>query len=132
VLVPTAHAETPIQAGLWEKTEKLTLEGKELAPRSHRICLAAGEASLERLVLITADEAAARGCTISVSVPGPGLVKMSMACPASDTEPAVDAAMELKFTPTSFEGSGTVETRTKDRHDGKGTSLISGKRLGDC
>ena len=40
--------------------------------------------------------------------------------------------MELKFTPTSFEGSGTVEIKAKDGHDGKGTSLLSGKRLGDC
>jgi hypothetical protein len=132
LLAPMAHAETPIHAGLWEKTEKVTLDGKELSPRSHRICLKAGEASLERLMLITADEAAARGCNSSVSAPGPGLVRMSMSCPASDTESAIDAAMELRFTPTSFEGSGTVEIKAKDGHDGKGTSQLSGKRLGDC
>jgi hypothetical protein len=132
LVVPTAHAETQIQAGLWEKTEKMTLDGKEPSPRSHKICLKAGEASLERLVLITADEAAARGCTISVSVAGPGLISMTMACPASETEPAINATMELKFTPISFDGSGTVVIKARDGHDGKGTSLLSGKRLGDC
>lgn len=132
LLVPMAHAETSIQPGLWEKTEKMTLDGKELSPRTQKICLKAGEASLERLVLITADEATARGCDRSVSTPGPELVRMSMSCPVSDSEPAVGAAMDLKFTPTSFEGSGTVEIKARDGHGGKGTSLLSGKRLGDC
>jgi hypothetical protein len=132
LLVPMAQAETPVQAGLWERTEKVTLDGKELSSRSHRICLKNGEASLERLVLITADEAAARGCKSSVSAQAPGLVRMSMSCPANETEPAIDARMELKFTPTSFEGSGTVEIKARDGHDGKGTSLLSGKRVGDC
>jgi hypothetical protein len=132
MLVPTAHAETSIQAGLWEKTEQVTIDGKALSPRSQKICLKAGEASLERLMLITVDEATARGCNSSVSAPGPGLVRMSMSCPASDSEPAISAVMELKFTPTSFEGSGTVEIKAKDGHESKGTSLLSGKRLGDC
>ncbi len=132
LVAPLAHAETPIQAGLWEKTEKVNIDDKALPSRSQKICLKAGEASLERLVLITADEATARGCNSTVSASGPGLVRMSMSCPASDTEPAIGAAMELKFTPTSFEGSGTVEIKAKDGHDGKGTSLLSGKRLGDC
>jgi hypothetical protein len=131
MLVTAAHAETPIQAGEWEKTEKVTLDGNALPSRPQKICLKAGEASLERLLMITADEATARGCTRSVSAPGPGLVKMSMTCPANDTEPAVSATMDLKFTPTSFEGSGTVEVKAKD-HESKGTSLLSGKRVGDC
>ena len=132
LLAPMAHAEIPIQAGLWEKTEKVTLDGKALPFRSQKICLKAGEASLERLMLVTADEATARGCNISVSAPGPGLVRMSMSCPVSDSEPAIGAAMELKVTPTSFEGSGTVEIKAKDGREGKGMSLLSGKRLGDC
>jgi hypothetical protein len=131
MLVTAAHAETPIQAGEWEKTEKVTLDGNALPSRPQKICLKAGEASLERRLMITADEATARGCTRSVSAPGPGLVKMSMTCPANDTEPAVSATMDLKFTPTSFEGSGTVEVKAKD-HESKGTSLLSGKRVGDC
>jgi hypothetical protein len=132
MLAPVAHAETSIQTGLWEKTEKVTLDGKEQSPRSQKICLKAGEASLDRLVLMTAEEAAARGCTISVASPGSGRVRASMTCPASDSEPAVGAAMELNFTPTSFEGSGTVEIRARDGREGKGTSLLSGRRLGDC
>jgi len=132
MLASIAHAETSIQAGLWERSEKVTLDGNSLSPRSQKICLKAGEASLERLMLITADEAAARGCDSNVSSPGPGLIRISMSCPASDTEPAIVAAMELKFTPTSFEGSGTVEIKAKDGRDSKGTSLLSGRRLGDC
>lgn len=132
LLVPVAQAETSIQAGLWEKTETLTLDGKVLPPRSQNICLEAGEASLERLVLMTSDEATARGCSTSVSSQGQGVAKMSMSCPASDSEPAIGAMMELKFSPTSFDGSGTVEIKAKDGHDGKGRSLLSGKRLGDC
>jgi len=132
LLVPIAQAETRIQAGLWEKIEKVTLDGKELPPRSQKICLKAGEANLERLVLVTADEAAARGCDRSISALGPELVKMSMSCPVSDGESAISAAMELKFTPTSFEGSGTVEIKARDGHGNKGTSRLSGKRLGDC
>ncbi len=132
MLAPMAQAETPIQAGLWEKTEKVTLDGNALSPRSQKICLKSGEASLERLMLITADEAVARGCDRNVSAPVPGQVKMSMSCPASDTEPSIGAAMELKLTPTSFEGSGTVQIKAKDGHESKGTSQLSGKRLGDC
>ena len=110
----------------------MTLDGKEHSPRSHKMCLPAAEATLERLVLITADEAAARGCTSSVSAQGPGVVRMTMSCPASDTEPAIGATMELRFTPTSFEGTGTVEIKAKDGYDGKGSSRLVGKRLGDC
>jgi hypothetical protein len=131
MLASMAHAETPIQAGQWEKTEKVTLDGSALPSRPRKICLKAGEASLERLLMITADEATARGCKSEVSAPGPGLVRMSMTCPANDTEPAISTTMDLKFTPTSFEGSGTVEVKAKD-HESKGTSLLSGKRVGDC
>jgi hypothetical protein len=132
VLASVAHAETPIQAGLWEKTERVTLDDRTSSPRPQKVCLKAEEASLERLVLITDDEARARGCDRSVSAPGPGLARMSMSCPASDAEPAINASMELKFTPTSFEGSGTVEIKAKDGRENKGTSLLTGKRLGDC
>ena len=132
MLAPIAHAETPIQAGLWERAENVTLDGYSLPPRSQKICLKAGEANLERLMLITADEAMARGCHSNVSSPGPVLIRISISCPASDTEPAIVATMELEFTPTSFEGSGTVEIKAKDGRDSKRTSLLSGRRLGDC
>jgi len=127
-----ARADVSVQAGLWSKTETVTVDGTKVPSQPLSVCLKAGEASLERLVLITADEATSRGCDRSVSTPGPELVRMSMSCPASDSEPAIGAAMELKFTPTSFEGSGTVEIKAKDGHGGKGTNLLSGKRLGDC
>jgi len=132
MLVPMAHGQTAVQAGLWEKIEKVTLDGKELPARSQKICLAPEEANLQRLVLITSDEATARGCNVTASAPGPGPVRMSMSCPASDGGPAINAAMELRFTPTSFEGSGTVEIKHADGRAEKGTSLLSGRRLGDC
>ncbi|MCW5733834.1 MAG: DUF3617 family protein [Enhydrobacter sp.] len=131
ILAPIVHAETAIQAGQWEKTEKVTLNGRALPPRPQKICLEPGEASLERLLLITADEATARGCDRNVSATGPGQVKMSMTCPATDAEPAVSTTMDLKFTPTGYEGAGTVEVMSKE-HEGKGTSQLSGQRLGDC
>lgn len=110
----------------------MTLDGKELSPRSQKICLKSAEASLERLILLTADEAAARGCNTSVSVPASGSVRMSMSCSATDAEPAIAAVMELKFTPTSFEGSGTMEIKAKNGREETGKSRLSGKRLGDC
>ena len=55
LLEAVAHAETPIEAGLWDRTERVILDGKALPSRSQKICLEAGEASLERLMLITAD-----------------------------------------------------------------------------
>lgn len=131
MLAPMARAETAIQAGLWEKTEKVTLDGRALRSRPQQICLKADEASLERLLMITADEAIARGCKSSVSAPGPGRVKMSVTCPENETEAAVSTMLDLKFTPTSYEGSGTVEVKAKG-HESKATSLLSGMRLGDC
>src|SRR5688572_27890509 len=101
MLAPVARAQTPIQAGLWEKIEKATLGGKELPTRSQKICIAADEASLERLALITSDEATARGCDVSVSAPRPGVARMNMSCRASEAGPAIGAALELRFTPTS-------------------------------
>jgi hypothetical protein len=127
-----AHADTSVQPGLWEKTEKVTLDGRELASRPRSVCLKPGEASLERLLLINDEEAAARGCKSEVQ-PAAGVVRMPMSCPARDDEPAVVAKLEVRYTPTSFEGSGSVEITPKARSQAqKGMSVLSGKRLGDC
>jgi hypothetical protein len=132
MFVPAAHAETPIQPGLWEKTEKLWLDGEAVPSRPDQRCLKASDASLERLLLLADDEASARGCKREVSAPGPEQVKMSLSCPASDAGPALSVTLELKYAPTSFEGLGTIELKDKDGHQRKGTSQLSGKRLGDC
>lgn len=131
MLATVARAETPIQAGEWEKLQKVTLDGTAMPSRPQKACLKAGEASLERLLSITADEAAARGCTSSGSTPGSGRIRLSMTGPAIEGEPEISTTIELKFTPTSFHGSGTVEAKATD-HESKGTGLLSGKRIGDC
>ena len=65
--------------------------------------------------------------------PGAGMVRMTMSCPARDDEPAVVARLEVSYTPTSFEGSGSVEITPKARSQAqKGMSVLFGKRLGDC
>jgi hypothetical protein len=132
LLTPAARAETAVEPGLWEKTEKVTVDSREQPSAPRSICLKAGEASLERLVLINDDEAAARGCKGEVTPAGPGLVRMTMSCPASGEEPAVDAKLEVRFTATSFEGTGSVEIKPKTGPALTGKSALSGKRRGDC
>src|SRR4051794_7478828 len=62
-----ARADTAVQSGLWEKTEKVTLDSRELPARPRSVCLKEGDASLERLLLVNDDEAKARGCTSEVA-----------------------------------------------------------------
>jgi hypothetical protein len=128
----SAWAETAVQAGLWEKTEKVTLDGNVLPAQPRNVCLKANEASLERLVMMNDEEARARGCKSEETQPSSGTLRMTMSCPASDSEPAVDATAEVRYTPTSFEGTGTVKMTAKDGQTHSGTSLLSGKRQGDC
>jgi hypothetical protein len=132
LLAAAARAETAIEPGLWEKTEKVTVDSRELPSEPRNICLKAGEASLERLVLINDDEAAARGCKSEETPAGAGLVRMTMSCPANGDEPAVSAKLEVRFTATSFEGTGSVEIKPKDGPAQVAKSTLSGKRRGDC
>jgi hypothetical protein len=127
-----AHADTSVQAGLWERTETVTVDGTSVPSQPRSVCLKAGEASLERLLLISDDEAKARGCKRNITQPGEGREILSMSCPASDTEPAVDVSADVRFTPTSFEGTGKVVIKGKGGPDRQGTSVLSGKRAGDC
>src|SRR6185503_51530 len=108
-----AHADTSVQPGLWSKTETVTVDGTPVPSQPRSVCLKAGEASLERLLLINDDEAKARGCTSEIVRPADTRVLMSMSCPASDTEPAVDVTADLRFTPTSFEGTGKLLIKGK-------------------
>src|ERR1700748_1560434 len=123
-----AHADTSVQAGLWEKTETVTLNGTQVPSSPRSVCLKAGEASLERLLLINDDEAKARGCKSEITRPGEGQAVMTMSCPASDDEPAVDVSADVRFTPTTFEGAGKVSIKGKDGQERKGSSVLSGKR----
>jgi Protein of unknown function (DUF3617) len=132
MLAASASAETALQAGLWEKSEKVTAEGGKPSSRSSSVCLKSGEANLERLLMMSDDEATARGCKKEVTQPGKDVVRMSLSCPASAEEPAVTVRLEVRFTTTSFEGTGTVETKPKDGPALTGSSALSGKRLGDC
>ena len=127
-----ARADTSVQAGRWEKTETVTVDGTQVPSQPRTVCLKAGEASLERLLLINDDEAKARGCKSDITKPDAGRELLSMSCPASDTEPAVDVSADVRFTPTSFEGTGKVLIKGKGAPDRKGTSVLSGKRTGDC
>jgi hypothetical protein len=131
VTIP-AHADTSVQAGQWEKTETVTLDGAQVPSRPRTVCLKEGEASLERLLLINDDEAKARGCKSEITRPAEARLLMTMSCPASDTEPAVDVSADVRFTPTSFEGTGKVVIKGKGGPDRKGTSVLAGKRTGDC
>jgi len=132
LLAPAAWAETAVEPGLWEKTEKVTVDSRESPSEPRSICLKPGEASLERLVLINDDEAAARGCKSEVTPAGAGQVRMTMSCPASGEEPAVLATLDVRFTATSFEGTGSVEIKPKTGPTLSGKSILSGKRRGDC
>jgi hypothetical protein len=127
-----AYADTSVQPGLWEKTETVTVDGTPVPSSPRSICLKAGEASLERLLLINDDEAKARGCKSEITRPGEGRVLMTMSCPASGDEPSVEVSADLRFTPTTFDGTGQVLIKGKDGPDRKGTSVLSGKRAGDC
>lgn len=132
LLAAGARADTAIQPGLWERTEKVTVDGRELPSEPRSVCLKPGEASLGRLLLVDDDEAAARGCKSDETAAGEGLVRMTMSCPANGDEPAVAAKLEVRFTATSFEGTGSVEIKPKDGPAQIAKSVLSGKRRGDC
>lgn len=132
MLAMSASAETALQAGLWEKIEKVTAEGGKPSSRTSSVCLKSGEADLERLLMMSDDEAKARGCKKEVTQSGKDALRMSLSCPANADEPAVTVRLEVRFTTTTFEGTGTVDTKPKDGPAQTGTSALSGKRLGDC
>jgi hypothetical protein len=127
-----ALADTSVQSGLWEKTETVTMDGTQVPSQPRSICLKASEASLERLLLISDDEAKARGCKSEITRPGEGQAVMTMSCPASDDGPAIDVSADVHFTSTSYEGTGKVVIKSKDGQERKGSSVLSGKRSGDC
>ena len=128
-----AHAQTAIHAGLWEVTDKTTLEGVQPMPAtSKRVCVKGGEAILERLLYPTPDDFAKHGCTFTPGAKQPGVFKAKTVCPAKDQDPGVTAEAEVSYTPDSYEGLGQLLVEDKAGTTLKGTSVLSGKRVGDC
>ena len=128
-----ACAQTAIQAGLWEVTDKTTLEGVQPMPAtSKRVCVKGAEAILERLLYPTPDDFAKHGCSFT---PGPkqaGIFKATTVCPPTDQTPGVTAEAEISYKPDSYQGLGQLTVKDKTGTTIKGSSALSGKRVGDC
>jgi uncharacterized protein DUF3617 len=125
--------QTAIQAGLWEVTDKTTLEGMQPMPAtSKKLCVKGGEAILERLLYPTPDDFAKHGCTFSPGPKQPGIFKATTVCPPTDETPGVTAEAELSYKPDSYEGLGQLTVKDKAGTTVKGSSVLSGKRVGDC
>ena len=128
-----ARAETAIQAGEWETTEKTTMEGVQpMPPTSKKTCLKADDAMLERLLFPTPAEMKEHNCTYQEGPKKAGILTSTLACPPSDTMAGVTAKAEITYTATSSEGLGQIEAKDKAGTTIKGSSVLSGKRLGDC
>ena len=99
---------------------------------SRQQCLKASEAELERLLFPSPEEIAKHGCKYDGALKQPGVLQSSLSCPPADTAPGVDAKSEITFTQTSYEGLGQLLVKDKSGTTLKGTSTLSGKRVGDC
>jgi Protein of unknown function (DUF3617) len=132
IIGPT-FGQTAIQAGLWEVTDKTTLEGMQPMPAtSNKVCIKGGEAILERLLYPTPDDFAKHGCTFSPGPKQPGIFKATTVCPPIDQTPGVTAEAEISYKPDSYEGLGQLTVKDKAGTTVKGSSVLSGKRVGDC
>src|SRR5215475_1496873 len=128
-----AAAQTAIQPGLWEVTDKTTMEGVQPMPAvSKKVCVKGGEAILERLLYPPPAEFAKHGCTFTPGAKQAGLFKATTSCPATEQLPSVTANAEINYKPDSYEGQGQLLIRDKAGTTVRGTSAMSGKRLGDC
>lgn len=126
-------AQTAIQPGLWESSDKTTMEGVQPMPAtSKKICLKGADAQLERLLFPTPAEMAQHGCKYEGGVKQPGVLQSTLSCPPTDEIAGVDAKAEITFTPTSYEGLGQIVAKDKSGTTIKGSSVLSGKRVGDC
>src|SRR5262249_52523431 len=95
-----AWAQTAIQPGLWEVTDKTSMEGVQPMPAvSKRVCAKGGEAILERLLYPPPEEFAKHGCTFTPGVKQPGIFKATTVCPATEQLPSVSANAEISYKP---------------------------------
>jgi len=133
LIAGSSQAQTAIQAGLWEVTDKTTLEGVQPMPAtSKRVCVKGGEAILERLLYPTPEDFAKHGCTFT---PGPkqaGVFRATTVCQPTEQTPGVTAEAEISYKPDSYEGLGQLTVKDKAGTTIKGSSVLSGKRVGDC
>ena len=126
-------APTAIQAGAWEATEKTTMEGVQpIPPVSRKVCLKANEAQLERLLFPSPEEIAQHGCKYDGGTKAAGVLNATLSCPPAGDMPGVDAKAEITYSPTSYEGVGQLTAKDKSGTTIKGSSVLSGKRVGDC
>ena len=89
-------AQTAIQAGEWETTEKTTMEGVQpMPPSSKKVCLKADEAQLERLLFPTPDEIKQHGCKYEPGAKKAGMLAATLTCPPNDQVPGVTARAEI-------------------------------------
>jgi hypothetical protein len=129
----SAHAQTAIQPGLWEMSDKTTMEGVQPMPTTaRRVCVKADEATLERLIYPTPDDFAKHGCSFTPGAKQEGIFKATTACPATDQTPGVTADAEISYKLDSYEGLGQLTVKGKDGTTIKGSSVLKGKRIGDC
>jgi hypothetical protein len=132
-VVGAAHGQTALKPGLWEVTDKTTMEGVQPMPAtSQRICLKTGEATLERLLYPPPEEFAKHGCTFQPTPRQAGTFKATTVCPATEDLPGVTATAEISYKPDSYEGLGQLLLKDKAGTTVKGSSVMSGKRVGDC
>ncbi len=128
-----AGAQTAIQAGEWETSEKTVMEGiQPMPPSSKKVCLTAEDAQLERLLFPTPDEMKQHGCKFDPGAKKAGMLVATLTCPPNDQTPGVTAKAEISYTQTSYQGAGLLEAADKSGTTVKGKSELSGKRLGDC
>jgi len=133
LLAGPAGAQTPIQAGEWETADKTTMEGVQPMPAtSRKVCLKGSEAQLERLLFPTPDEMAKHGCKYQGAIKTPGVLQSTLSCPPTADITGIDATAEITFSATSYEGLGQLTAKDKSGTTIKGSSVLSGKRLGDC
>jgi hypothetical protein len=134
LLVATlAEAQTAIQAGEWETTEKTTMDGMAPMPAtSRKVCLAADSAQLERLLFPSPDEMKEHGCKYETGASKAGVLTATLICPPADQMPGVTATADIAYTPTSYQGRGQLKATDKSGTTMAGKSELSGKRLGDC
>ena len=129
----SARAQTALQPGLWEITDKTSFEnGAPIPPASRELCLKGDEATLERVLYPAPEQFAKHGCTFSPGPREPGLFKAKTVCPANETLPEVTAEADIRYKPDSYEGTGQLLLRDKSGNTAKGSSILTGKRLRDC
>src|SRR5215475_1110433 len=119
-----AAAQTAIQPGLWEVTDKTTMEGVQPMPAvSKKVCVKGGEAILERLLYPPPEEFAKHGCTFTPGAKLAGLFKATTSCPATGDVAGVTANAEISYKSDSYEGLGQLVVKDKSGTTVKGSSV---------